>query len=233
MADVERNPQIRLEHSRTRLTRFGCRLRKKTPGGLPGVFSFSDYLSARPMILATSGATERTVIFATDSARATFCGSELVTMSRSRWLARRFSDPPGNTPCGANAVTDFAPLARRRSAASRRVPPVWMRSSTMTTSLPAGSPSLIEMMRLSPSRILMQTIFSWLGKLSPKRLAAQSSGKTMAAPSGMSRSFMAEWSSRLTLNGSKKKRSESAWMSKVWREVLPERPSGRCERMSA
>lgn len=41
---------------------------------------------------------------------------------------------------------------------STRVPPDWTKSSTITTCRPAGSPSLIRTIRLSPSRTLAQTI---------------------------------------------------------------------------
>lgn len=71
------------------------------------------------------------------------------------------------------------------------------------------------------------------GKFSLNRLAAPSSGNATAEPSGISRSEVVVWSSAFTWNESKKKRSESAWISKVWIEGLLFLVGGRCERMSA
>lgn len=54
---------------------------------------------------------------------------------------------------------------------SMRVPPDWTKSSTITTCLPRGSPSLMHTILWSPSRTLLQTICTcmvWQIKQKPK-----------------------------------------------------------------
>ena len=60
----------------------------------------------------------------------------------------------GKTPWVTYAETFVAPLAFNKRMHSIKVPPDWTRSSTMTTCLFTGSPSLRVTIRLSPSRTL-------------------------------------------------------------------------------
>ncbi len=154
-------------------------------------------------------------IFETSWARSRFFGIVSVTISSSRLSARRLWESFGNTPWGAKALTLLAHCLRSIIAASRRVPPVWMRSSTMMISFPAGFPSFMVIIRLSPSRTLAQIIRSCPGNASWKRLSAPSSGNAMTASFGRFRSERVVWSSAFTWNESKRNRSTRAWISKV------------------
>lgn len=197
----------------------------------------------RLTIFSTSEAIERMRMFGTVFDRRILSGMESVTISSSRDCDNRTCESFGNTPCGAKAETLLAPFFRSTSAASRIVPPVWMRSSTITIRFPSAFHSLIVIFRSSPSRTLAQTMVSQPSNDSWNRFAAPSSGNAMAM-SGSSvslpsfdndrrNSFMVECNSIFTLNGSKKKRSESAWISNVWSEVFSDLPGGKWERMSA
>ncbi len=133
-----------------------------------------------------------------------------VVMSSSRLFASSFCASFGKTPCGANARTLFAHFFLSMFAASLRVPPVCIRSSTRRISLSFGSHSLMLMILSIPSRTFAQIIRAFSGNISLNRFAAPSSGKAITVLGFTSRSDVAVWSSTLTLKGSNRKRSTKA-----------------------
>ena len=91
----------------------------------------------------------------------------------------RFQEFPGKTPCVTYALTLSAPSFARSFWHSMSVPPDCTRSSTITTCLPAGSPSLSFTSLFPPSRTFVHTTSSMPLKKPWKRLRAPSSGYAM------------------------------------------------------
>lgn len=121
------------------------------------------------MILGSRSSTSNTssagISFTTD-------GTLLVTQNLSNtalapgtgFLQKALQQLLGKTAWATNAFTCRAPIARKASAHSYRVPPVCTRSSTITTSLP-GHPRSEDNKQVSKDDLLYTVLTIWVAIL--------------------------------------------------------------------